>query len=86
MNKILIATTLALVASTPFALAEGAPIPATPTAMHCENVQYNFSQDRAAFKSEAAFQLAQQKAMSLCRQNKEPRGQGAPGTLLMQAG
>ena len=79
MNKILIATTLALVASTPFAFAKGAPIPATPTAMHCENVQYDFSQDRAAFKSEAAFQLAQQKAMSLCRQNKDHEDKGPRG-------
>jgi len=47
--------------------------------MHCENVQYDFSQDRAAFKSEAAFQLAQQKAMSLCRQNKDHDDKGARG-------
>lgn len=77
MNKILIAATLALVAGSPLAFA--ARTTTTPpasilTTEHCTSVEQNFAKERAHYKSEAAFQTAEQKAMSLCRWDKHKNG------------
>ena len=72
MKKILIATTIALVSGTSLAFAATAPISnADLTTLHCSHVEALFSKDRGAYKSEAAFQVAEQKAMSLCRESKD---------------
>jgi hypothetical protein len=72
MKNILIATTAALVVSAPLAFAATAPISnAALTTLHCSHVEQIFSKNRDAYKSEAAFQVAEQKALSLCRQSKD---------------
>jgi len=73
MNKILIATALALVASAPLAFAKTTTPPASSlTAEHCTSVEQTFDNNRAHYKSESAFLVAEQKAMSLCRWDKHP--------------
>ena len=76
MNKILIAAALALAASSPLAFA--AKTTTTPasilTTEHCTAVEQNFDHDRSHYKSESAFQVAEQKAMSLCRWDKHKNG------------
>ena len=69
MNKILIATALALVASAPLAFAKTTTPPAASslTMEHCTSVEQNFDHNRSHYKSESAFLIAEQKAMSLCR-------------------
>ena len=76
MNKILIATALALVASAPLAFAKTTtPPPASAlTTEHCTSVEQNFNATRSHYKSESAFQIAEQKAMSLCRWDKHKNG------------
>ena len=76
MNKILIAATLALVASAPLALAKTTtPPPASIlTTEHCTAVERNFDNNRSHYKSEAAFQVAEQKAMSVCKWDKHKNG------------
>jgi hypothetical protein len=76
MNKILIATALALVASSPLAFAKTTtPPPASSLTMeHCTSVERNFDANRSHYKSESAFQVAEQKAMSLCRWDKHKNG------------
>lgn len=71
MNRILIATIIALLSGTSLAFAKSEPISnADLTSLHCNLVPEQFSNDRSAYKSEAAFQAAEDKAMSLCRQDK----------------
>ena len=72
MNKILIATALALVASAPLAFAAKTTTPPASilTTGHCTSVERNFDANRSHYKSESAFQVAEQKAMSLCRWDK----------------
>jgi hypothetical protein len=74
MNKILIASALALVASAPLAFAKTTtPPPAGSLTMeHCTAVERNFDDNRAHYKSESAFLVAEQKAMSQCRWDKHP--------------
>jgi hypothetical protein len=69
MSKILIATALALVASTPLAFAKTTtPPPASALTMeHCTAVDRTFDSNRSHYKSESAFLVAEQKAMSLCK-------------------
>ena len=76
MNKILIATALALVASAPLAFAKTTtPPPASSLTMeHCTAVERTFDHNRSHYKSEAAFQVAEQKAMSLCKWDKHKNG------------
>jgi hypothetical protein len=72
MNRILMATAIALVAATPLAFAKTEPISnANLTTLHCSRVEQDFARDRAAYKSETAFQVAEEKALSLCRQDKD---------------
>ncbi|HKP26666.1 MAG TPA: hypothetical protein VJV39_22550 [Dongiaceae bacterium] len=81
MNKILIATALALVASTPLAFAKTmTPPPASSLTMeHCTAVDRTFDSNRSHYKSESAFLIAEQKAASLCRWDKHPNDGGAFG-------
>ena len=76
MNKILIAAAFALAASSPLAFA--AKTTTTPasilTTEHCTAVERTFDHDRSHYKSEAAFQVAGEKAMSQCRQDKHKNG------------
>ena len=75
MNKILIAATLALVASAPLAFAKTTTPPASIlTTEHCASVEQSFDANRSHYKSESAFQVAEQKAMSLCRWDKHKTG------------
>ena len=82
MNKILIAAALALAASSPLAFA--AKTTTTPasilTTEHCTAVERNFDHDRSHHKSEAAFQAADAKAMSLCKWDRHRDGNVAFGT------
>ena len=84
MNRILMATAVALVASAPLAFAakSTAPSGGALTAEHCSFVEQNFAKDRAQYKSESAFQVAEQKALSLCRQDKHKNGGVAFGERL----
>ena len=74
MNKILIASALALVASAPLAFAKTTtPPPASSLTMeHCTSVEQTFDSNRSHYKTESAFLVAEQKAMSLCRWDKHP--------------
>lgn len=73
MNKLLIATALALVASTPLALAKATTPPASfLTTEHCGSVEQTL--DRAHYKTESAYRIAEEKAMSLCREDKHKNG------------
>lgn len=73
MNKLLIATALALVASTPLALAKTTTPPASfLTTEHCGSVEQTL--DRAHYKTESAYRIAEEKAMSLCREDKHKNG------------
>jgi len=75
MNKILIAAALALVASAPLAFAKTTTPPASVlTTEHCTSVEQTFDANRSHYKSESAFQVAEQKAMSLCRWDKHKNG------------
>jgi hypothetical protein len=76
MNKILIAAALALVAGAPFAFAKTTtPPPASSLTMeHCTAVEQSFDANRSHYKSESAFRVAEQKAMSLCRWDKHKNG------------
>jgi hypothetical protein len=76
MNKILIATALALVASAPLAFAKTTTTPPASalTTAHCTSVEQTFDANRSHYKSESAFQIAEQKAMSLCRWDKHKNG------------
>ena len=75
MNKILIATALALVASAPLAFAKTTTPPSSIlTTEHCTSVEQSFDANRSHYKSESAFQVAEQKAMSLCRWDKHKNG------------
>jgi hypothetical protein len=77
MNKILIAATLALVASSPLAFAAKTTTPPPASALtmeHCASVDRTFDSNRSHYKSESAFLVAEQKAMSLCRQDKHKNG------------
>ena len=81
MNKILIATALALVASAPLAFAKTTTPPASDlTTAHCTSIEQTFDSNRAHYKSESAFLIAEQKAMSLCRWDKHPNDGGDFGT------
>ena len=82
MNKILIATALALVASAPLAFAKTTtPPPASSLTMeHCTAVERTFDNNRSHYKSESAFLVAEQKAMSLCRWDKHKNGGVELGT------
>jgi hypothetical protein len=82
MNKILIATALALMASTPLAFAKTmTPPPVSSLTMeHCTAVDQKFDSNRAHYKSESAFLIAEQKAMSQRRWDKHPNDGGAFGT------
>lgn len=80
MNKILMATAIALVAGTPLAFAKTEPISSADlTTLHCSRVEQDFARDRAAYKSESAFQVAEEKAMSLCRQDTHHDDKHASG-------
>jgi hypothetical protein len=76
MNKILIAAALALVASSPLAFAAKTTTPRASalTTEHCASVERTFDSNRSHYNSEAAFQVAEQKAMSLCRWDKHKNG------------
>jgi hypothetical protein len=77
MNKILIATTLALLASAPLAFAAQSTTPPPASALtmeHCTSVERTFDSNRSHYKTEAAFQIAEQKAMSLCKWDKHRDG------------
>ena len=76
MNKILIATALALAASAPLAFAKATtPPPASSlTTEHCTSVERSFDNNRAHYKSESAFLIAEQKAMSLCKWDRHRDG------------
>lgn len=72
MNKILMATAIALVAGAPLAFAKPAPISSADlTTLHCDQVGEDFAAHRAAYKSYSEFLAAEQNALSLCRQNKD---------------
>ena len=74
MNKILIATALALVASAPLAFAAKIATPPASflTTEHCGAVEQTL--DRAHYKTESAYRIAEEKAMSLCREDKHKNG------------
>jgi len=75
MNKILIATALALVASAPLAFARTTTPPASDlTTAHCTSVEQTFDNNRTHYKSESAFLVAEQKAMSLCKWDQHKDG------------
>jgi hypothetical protein len=76
MNKILIAAALALVASSPLAFAAKTATPPASflTTEHCTSVEQTFDANRSHYTSESAFQVAEQKAMSLCRWDKHKNG------------
>ncbi len=74
MNKILIATALALVASAPLAFAAKTTTPPASflTTEHCSSVEQTL--DRAHYKTESAYRIAEEKAMSLCREDRHKNG------------
>jgi hypothetical protein len=74
MNKILIAAALALTASAPLAFAANTATPPASflTTQHCNSVEQTL--DRAHYKTESAYRIAQEKAMSLCRQDRHKNG------------
>ena len=83
MNKILITTMLALVASTPLAFAAKTTTPPPASALtmeHCTSVDRTFNNNRSHYKTESAFLIAEQKAMSLCRWDKHPNNGGEFGS------
>lgn len=84
MNKILIAAAVVLMAGTSLASA-ATPAPvntADLTGKRCSYVERQLSEDRAAYKSEAAFQAAQERAMSLChKHNHKQERAGVPSAL-----
>lgn len=80
MNRILMAAAVLLVSGAPFALAMPNPTDMTTAALtteHCPNLEQDFSSLK--FPSESAKQLAEQKADSVCRQDKHKNG-GQQGT------
>jgi hypothetical protein len=78
MKKILIATAVALVAASPLAFAANStpPSSAALTTEHCSYVEQTFAKDRAHYKTEAAYQTAVEKALSLCRQDRHKHNAG----------
>ncbi len=75
MNKILIAAALALAASAPLAFAKTTTPPASIlTTEHCTSVERSFDNNRSHYKSESTFQIAEQKAMSLCKWDRHRDG------------
>jgi hypothetical protein len=74
MNKILIATALALGASAPLAFAAKTATPPASflTTEHCSAVEQTL--DQVHYKTESAYRIAQEKAMSLCREDKHKNG------------
>ena len=76
MNKILIAAALVLAASAPLAFAKTTtPPPASSLTMqHCTAVERTFDNNRSHYKSESAFLIAEQKAMSLCKWDRHRDG------------
>jgi hypothetical protein len=78
MKKILIAATIALVAGAPLAFAAKSTLPsnAALTTEHCSYVEQTFAKDRANYKTEAAYQTAVEKALSLCRQDRHKNNEG----------
>jgi hypothetical protein len=86
MNKILIATALALVASAPLAFAAKTTTPPASflTTEHCNSVEQTL--DRAHYKTESAYRIAQEKAMSLCREDKHKNSGVEFGSRLSNRG
>jgi hypothetical protein len=83
MNKVLIAATIAMVSGTSLAFAKSEPISnADLTTLHCSRVGQQFSNDRSAYKSEAAFQVAEQKALSLCRADRHEKDDAGKHTAI----
>lgn len=83
MNKILIAATFALAASSSLAFARITTPPSSfLTTEQCTSVERTLDNNRSHYKSEAAFQLAEQKAMSLCRWDRHHNGGGEYGMKL----
>jgi hypothetical protein len=74
MNKILIAMALALVASAPLAFAAKTTTPPASflTTEHCSAIKQTL--DWAHYKTESAYRIAQEKAMSLCREDRHKNG------------
>src|SRR5262245_19899284 len=87
MKKILLAATVALVAAAPLAFAAKSTVPSTAalTTEHCSYVEQTFSKDRAKYKTEAAYQAAEEEALSLCRQNhdKDDHAEGHEKAMFM---
>lgn len=86
MNKILIATALALVASAPLAFAAKTTTPPASflTTEHCGSVEQTLN--RAHYKTESAYRIAQERAMSLCREDKHKNGGVEFGSRLSNRG
>ena len=75
MNRILMAAAVLLVSGAPFAFAMPNPTDMTTselTTEHCANLEQDFS--ILKFPSESAKQVAEQKAESVCRQDKHKNG------------
>jgi len=82
MNRILMAAAAALVLGAPLAFAanSGLPNPADLTTKHCSYLDQQFS--NAKYKTEAAKQVAEEKAEALCRQDKDRDGRANFGSAL----
>src|SRR5262245_50691937 len=90
MNRIVMAAAVLLVSGAPLALAMPNPTDMTTselTTEHCANLEQDFSSLK--FPNESAKQVAEQKAESVCRQDKhknsriESVSRTKPNTLLL---
>ena len=75
MNRIVMAAAVLLVSGAPLAFAVPNPTDMTTSALtteHCANLEQDFSSLK--FPSESAKQAAEQKAESVCRQDKHKNG------------
>jgi hypothetical protein len=75
MNRIVMAAAVLLVSGAPLAFAMPNPTDMTTSALtteHCANLEQDFSSLK--FPNESAKQVAEQKAESVCRQDKHKNG------------
>jgi hypothetical protein len=75
MNRIVMAAAVLLVSGAPLAFAMPNPSDMTTSALtteHCANLEQDFSSLK--FPNESAKQVAEQKAESVCRQDKHKNG------------
>jgi len=88
MNRTLMAAAALLVAGTPLAFAANNAFinRADLTTLHCSYLNQQFSSSGWKHYSEAAKQVAEEKAMSLCRQDRHREHLGANETHHLPTG